>query len=1168
MKTLIISTVLLFTFLTVYPQSEEIDSLKAVVEGKSADTTRLNATIYLVQKLAKAKDSVSMETYIDGGKQLAQRLNDKKSEIRIQLARGFLYTYQGKQTEAERLYEQLIEESKQTGDSLFLAKIYHLIGNVSYETFQYSKALKYLHTALPICMRLDKQKALSILLAIDGCNWYMREYVKSLEAAEKGFALADSLGELEMKAKFSNTIAIINFTNGNYEKCQDALRKNLEIFEELESYDGLSFTAGNLAGIFNQLGDFEKAKKYFKKSLEYAERGKIEGRIGQNAMSFGWAYLEHDMPDSARYYLVMAKESFKKLNKYPDLIMSDLQAGNILTGKGQLLQAIDYIQAGLKSAEMYNDTSKIAMAYSFLSNIYQSQEVYEKALEYSQKALHLYEYVDSPLNLASAGLIMAQISNDVGQYQKALDYASRSLLIYGEKADSCLMSQAYMLMGSANNHLGKYDSAITLLKLAEVQSKKCKINRQVSRVLLSLGNAYEKEKKQSLAIQAYQEAIEFASPSSQKEVLKDAGLGLHKLYKEQGRYKDALAAFELYHANFDSLFNEKNAKQLAQKEMAYVYEKEKQQQALALEQERAEQDQKLLKQRWLIYTFVGAFALMLLLAIAVYRNYRNKQKANVLLSEQNDAIEQQRLKLQELDESKSRFFANISHELRTPLTLIAGPLEALLIKPENVNETIEMVLRNTRKLKGLVNDILDLSKLESFKMKLNKQSVNIRTFAGRISSNYDSMAKKLEIDYKIFIAPELPEFVLLDASRVEKILNNLLFNAIKYTKAAGSIELLVQTDEESIVFQVNDTGQGIPAVDLPHIFERYYQSKQPDAPIQGGTGIGLALAHELAVLMHGELDVESEAGKGSSFTCKLPLEIAECIPAVTGSDNNPFVDESETEFAKMPSRQLNLQKILYVEDNIDMQKYVQNLLSDTYEVILVGNGKLALQTLEKEKIDLVITDAMMPEMDGFELIERLKASDTFRGLPVIMLTALNFEDSKLSALALGVDDYLSKPFSSSELLARIQNLIARYETRKQIEAELLNESEQEDSDLSGEESPQVLKADAEWLKEVEKIIWDEIENVDLNITNLSDQFHLSRRQFHRRIKKLTGLSPKQYQQDIALQKARKYLEEGTYSNVTAVAYAISISNVSRFSQMYFQRFGKKPGDYFKLGIEV
>jgi DNA-binding response OmpR family regulator len=249
-----------------------------------------------------------------------------------------------------------------------------------------------------------------------------------------------------------------------------------------------------------------------------------------------------------------------------------------------------------------------------------------------------------------------------------------------------------------------------------------------------------------------------------------------------------------------------------------------------------------------------------------------------------------------------------------------------------------------------------------------------------------------------------------------------------------------------------------------------------------------------------------------------------------------------------------------------MQRFIQQLLSHKYHTFVANHGKQALEILGKESIDLVVSDVMMPEMDGYTLLKHLKEHNSYTNIPVVMLTALNNEDSKLQALTIGVDDYLSKPFSPEELMARVHNLLERYAVRQMVVKEIQEEAKELQTEgvvsegLSSEQ--EIKQKDIEWLKEVENSMRKELENAEFNIGSLADTFFLSQRQFQRKMKKVTGLTPKKFQQEVALQEGRKLLENKTYSTVKAIAYSVGMSNVWRFSQLYETRFGKSPSDYF------
>ena len=363
-----------------------------------------------------------------------------------------------------------------------------------------------------------------------------------------------------------------------------------------------------------------------------------------------------------------------------------------------------------------------------------------------------------------------------------------------------------------------------------------------------------------------------------------------------------------------------------------------------------------------------------------------------------------------------------------------------------------------------------------------------------------------------------------------------------------------------LILKVKDTGRGIPPEDLPHVFDRYFQTKRKSIPTEGGTGIGLALAKELAELMHGSLSVTSEWEKGSTFTLQLPLKISE---APTPSLTEP-IEINQDDLAQpivLPKNQgSSLQKILVVEDNPDMQQLIQSILSEHYSLTIANNGAEAWELLSKDDASLknthlILSDIMMPQMDGYELLNRIKQHSQWRQIPIIMLTARAAKDDKLRALRLGVDDYLIKPFSPEELLARMANLISNYQQRQAF-----LQATPPSIQVTFEETP---SSDDLWLQELETEVKEGL-NKKLSITALylSNKLAISERQLSRKIRSLTGLTVKQYTQEVRLQKARHLLENKTYNTIAEVSFECGFNTPGYFTTVYEKRFGKRPGEYF------
>lgn len=381
---------------------------------------------------------------------------------------------------------------------------------------------------------------------------------------------------------------------------------------------------------------------------------------------------------------------------------------------------------------------------------------------------------------------------------------------------------------------------------------------------------------------------------------------------------------------------------------------------------------------------------------------------------------------------KSQFLTNISHELKTPLALILGPIDVLLTKPiEQFNagelrNYLGIMQKNGKKMLEHIEDIMDLAKLNSNELEVQKRPIELFPFIQNLYTLFKTEVAYRDIDYQLNYDINKQLVVPLDTKKIEKIINNLLSNAFKYTKEGGKIILSVLVVDEAITIKVEDTGIGIPSEHLPYIFNRFYQVKTAGETIFSGTGVGLALVKELADIQGIEVNVESTLAKGSCFSFVLPF----VLPASYVKE--PIAPVVEEKIIPSKASEKERSTILVVEDNYDMRLFLKKILKAEYEVILAENGLKGLEIVQAApaKINLIITDLMMPEMDGFELLDNLKKQASTVDLPVIVLTAKHEKDSRLNALRIGVDEYLTKPFSIDELFATVKHLIQNYNQRK------------------------------------------------------------------------------------------------------------------------------------------
>ena len=537
---------------------------------------------------------------------------------------------------------------------------------------------------------------------------------------------------------------------------------------------------------------------------------------------------------------------------------------------------------------------------------------------------------------------------------------------------------------------------------------------------------------------------------------------------------------------------------------------------------------------------------------------------------QKDTLEEQAKKLVELDRLKSNFFANISHEFRTPLTLIMGQIENLMNSSpqENVRIKLKSALSNSKQLQALINRLLELSKLESgeFKMKVTKTEINL--FLRKILSAFESLTERHNIKLEFNRYKDDLE-IYLDREKTEEVFNNLISNAIKFTPADGRISLNVTVDSnypDYVSVIVSDSGIGIKKEEIPHIFDRFYQADSSQTREYEGTGIGLAIVNELVQLHKGTISVKSFVGQGTEFCIRLPInknvylnepniEIIESSVPIKDPDisNNQYDEKTDIINEETEDAEAAKEVILIVEDNHDMRGYIRENLEADYKVAEAKNGKDGLEKATGIIPDLIITDVMMPAMNGFELTEKLKTDNKTSHIPVIMLTAKADEDSKLKGLDTGVDDYLIKPFSVKELHARVGNLI---KLRK-----LLKEKYKEISAINTSEID-VKPIDRDFLEKVFSTIKEHLEDSGFTVTALAEDVGMSVSQLNRKLNALINQSAGKLIRSTKLDYASQLLKNRT-GNISEIAYKVGFSDTPGFTHSFKEKFGCTPSEYLK-----
>jgi signal transduction histidine kinase/DNA-binding response OmpR family regulator len=571
---------------------------------------------------------------------------------------------------------------------------------------------------------------------------------------------------------------------------------------------------------------------------------------------------------------------------------------------------------------------------------------------------------------------------------------------------------------------------------------------------------------------------------------------------------------------------------------------------------------------WWAYTGYGLLVAGLLVVARRNIVQQERLKSNLALEKVEREREHFELeKAKEVDKVKTSFFTNISHEFRTPLTLIKGPVQNILDKYKDdpkLQEQLKLVQRNSDLLLKLINQLLDLAKLESGTMKIEKSKGNINSFINAIASSFQSFAGQKQVSIHIEV-PSTSYEAIFDKDKLETILINLINNAIKFTPAGGSVTVQAEvsqppvTSHQQLILKVKDTGIGIPPEHQSKIFERFHQVNEAHKEV--GTGVGLALVKELVALMEANISVKSAEGIGSEFTIELPIELLperEVTPLFTGnqysvisSELPPPITDHQLPITPQESEIQGKPQVLVVEDNHDLRAFIIDCLGDEFNFIEAENGKIGLTKATEEIPDMIISDVMMPEMDGITLAEKIKNDIRTSHIPLILLTAKASEDAKLQGLQSGADDYLTKPFNKHELLLKVRNGVSRQlKLRERLRADL----------MSTAPKVEVLSADEQFLNKVKEGILARLSDEQLSVESLAEDMSMSRVQLYRKITALTGLSSNELIRKLRLQKAAQLLQQ-KWGPVSQVAYEVGFSNLSYFSKVFKEEFGMLPSEY-------
>lgn len=561
--------------------------------------------------------------------------------------------------------------------------------------------------------------------------------------------------------------------------------------------------------------------------------------------------------------------------------------------------------------------------------------------------------------------------------------------------------------------------------------------------------------------------------------------------------------------------------------------------------------------------------LLFLFSIYIFYINRKIKRRNSQLRLKNDEIEHQKQqliilneKIKEVNDQKVRFFMNVSHEVRTPLTLIVSPLEKWIknVQDPALLADLTRMKKNTDRLTRIINQLLDFQKIESDKTQLNVSNKDIVSFTSTVKSLFDELAETRNIHYS-FTSNKPSAQLWFDADKMEKILVNLLSNAFKFTHDNGTIAVDMHCYNEKISISVSDNGTGISKDKLPLVFDRFYTDSSDN---KTGTGIGLHLTQEFVKMHGGKISVESDPGKKTVFTIEIPAgkhhlpeySLMENQNEILESGAESIIDAEKTR--EITGRKYNY-TVLIVEDDQGIREYLSEELSENFHVLTAENGLEALQLMEKQtNITLVLSDVLMPWMNGFELCKKIKASPVLSDIPVILLTALGEIDQRMYGIAEGADDYIRKPFHIEYVKVKIIRLL---EERRRLQRKFMQTMQTGGIPII-ENDKKIDSSDEIFISQFISLLETSYAKTDISVEKLSEELNISRVHLYRKIKEISGLTPVDYLRNFRLSKAVELLDKRRFS-VSEVAYQTGFSSPAYFSKCFKDVFNMTPSEYME-----
>ena len=871
----------------------------------------------------------------------------------------------------------------------------------------------------------------------------------------------------------------------------------------------------------------------------------------------------------------------------PELVEADSIMEEAYThyDNASFVKSIDMCRTAMETYRSQGDSASLSDGYSHLSACYQRMSMNDSALSNCYNGLRIDLKLNDKDRLSSTYNNMAAIYMSVEHPREAKSFINKAIQIEKESNDSTKLSVRYGIAAEVYLKLNDTDSALYCIAKSLAIDSTAQDTVHLARRLAVMGDIYSARGDNSKALDSYHRAIEQLTRNGDKYSLMLTNKNLGILHSKMGNRSQAIECFEtsahlaqeckarrimqqdyyllgnmlagsnpsksieylkMSSALKDSIYNDATTDLTAH----YSTKLESQQKQLTIE----EQQHSLTTQRIVIISTSIVILLLLLVCIALF--FINLLRARAQHAEKN------------AERMKNMFFTNVTHEFRTPLTVILGETESLRTSDTTPSNQVRYnaIINQGKHLLDLVNQLLNVSKVKSSIGPLDWHHGDISILTKMIVENLrvraESEHKTIELecdsqDYNIDFVPEY----------CHSIVNNLIGNSLKFTQPGGEIKVSIAREHNKCILTIADNGCGIKKEDLPHIFENFYQGANEKASL--GTGIGLSLVKQMTEAMNGKIQVTSEENQGTTFVITLPAShenggYPQWVPKMLSQPYEPSEQDASV-IIDSPITSDDKPIALVVEDNNDVASYIAHVLEDKYCVVHAANGQEGLSKARQIVPDIIITDLMMPVIDGYELCRQIRADELLNHIPAIIVTARSSDKDRLEGLMVGADAFLVKPFNNDELKALVQNLLhSRNMLREkfQLEMKLKSSGEHSTAEPAANTATASSVKNTAFMEKVRKIIVQNLASENMNSVFIADKMNLSQRQLNRKVKSVIGIDTASLIRDVRIQEAKQMLTTSD-DPVTEIAEKCGFDSGSYFSKIFKQYTSLTPTEYRK-----